>query len=62
MKTYAEIKAARQQLILSRKPLIPCGTCHNCGWKVPAKAHWCSGACAEDFDAEKAELLARDGK
>lgn len=62
MKPYSEIKRERNDKQLSRKALIPCGTCHNCGWKVPPKALWCSGACADDHAQEKAEFQARDGK
>lgn len=32
--------------------LVPCGKCHFCGYKVPPKAHWCSGECAKDYAAE----------
>ena len=47
MKSYAEIKAQRQVKQLSNKALVPCGECHNCGWRVPPRAHWCSTACAQ---------------
>lgn len=54
---YAEIKAARQEFIRSRKQLLPTGACHMCGWNVPPKAHYCSTACAQDYQAEIKELL-----
>jgi len=34
---------------------IPSGKCHYCGYKVPPKAHWCSGDCAKEFAAETAQ-------
>jgi|GEM_PF-6256638 len=36
----------------ARGALIPNGSCHFCGYKVPPKAHWCSGECAQDHAAE----------
>lgn len=62
MKPYAQIKAERNAKQLSNKPLVPGMYCHNCDWKLPVKGHFCCGACGEDYEAEKAELLARDGK
>lgn len=58
MRPYAEIKAARRAAILARAPLIPKGECHCCGWGVPKLALWCSFSCAQDYAAEKAEILA----
>lgn len=57
MRPYAEIKAARQAAILARAPLIPKDRCHCCDWPVPKSALWCATACAQDYEAEKAELL-----
>ena len=37
-------------------PLIPCGRCHFCGYKVPPKAHWCSGDCAKEYAAETRQI------
>lgn len=59
---HQEIKRKHLAGHAANKPLYPDGTCHNCGWKVPPKALWCCGACAEDHAQEKAEYLARDGK
>ena len=56
-KPYKEIAAERKADILAEKPLIPNGTCHFCKWKVPPKAHYCSGVCATDFEAERKDLL-----
>lgn len=61
-KPQAQIDADRQNFILARKQLIPTGCCNFCGWIVPKLALWCSSGCAQDFAAEKAELLARDGR
>lgn len=58
-KPYAEIKAARRDAILSRAPVIPKGACHHCAWELLLKgALWCSADCAEQYEAEKAEILA----
>jgi len=45
----------------ARGPLVPSGKCHYCGYKVPPKAHWCSGDCAKDFAAETAQNEAMKG-
>lgn len=39
----------------ARGPLIPSGKCHFCGYRVPPKAHWCSGDCAKEHAAETAQ-------
>lgn len=62
MKPYPQIKAERNAKQLSKKPLVHGMECHNCGWKLPVRGHFCSAACGEDYETEKAELLARDGK
>lgn len=62
MKSHQQIKAERNDKQLNRKPLYACGECHNCGWWVPPRALWCCTSCATDYEAEKQELLARDGK
>lgn len=36
--------------------LRPRGTCHFCGECVTGKLLFCDKACAEDFDAEEAQL------
>lgn len=59
---HLEIKARRIAGHASGKPLVEGWHCHNCGWKLPVKGHFCSGACADDHALEKAEFLARDGK
>lgn len=55
--TQAEIDAARKAAILARAPLIPKGTCHGCGFKIPKLALWCSSSCATDYEREKTALL-----
>lgn len=62
MKSYQTIKAERNAKQLSNKPLVHGMECHNCGWRLPVRGHFCSASCGEDYEAEKAELLARDGK
>lgn len=57
MKPQAQIDAERREFILSKKQLVPNGTCHFCGFSVPKLAHWCSSYCAKQYDAEKAGLL-----
>lgn len=36
--------------------LHPDGKCHFCGYKVPPKAHWCSGDCAKEYAEESAQI------
>lgn len=57
-RSYADIAAARKAAILSGAPIHPKGTCHMCDFHVEPKALWCSTLCAQEFHAEKAELLA----
>lgn len=62
MKSYAEIKKEREEKILSGKPLAEGRECHNCGWRLPGKGHFCAAICAQDYEIEKAEILARGGR
>lgn len=56
-RSYAEISAARREAILTGAAIIPKGACHMCAWeKIPARALWCSSACAADYEAERKEL------
>lgn len=55
MSSSEQVKQAR----LARRaagPLYPDGECHFCGYKVPPKAHWCSGDYAKEYDAETRQL------
>lgn len=62
MSTQSELKAERLNMYLAHKPLHPKLRCNFCALAVPPKALWCSTSCAQDYAAEKAELMARDGR
>ncbi len=59
MTTTKEERDARR----TAGPLYACGKCHFCGFKVPPKALWCCGECAQDYQAETRQIaLARPAK
>lgn len=60
-KSQVQIDQERRDFILSKKPLLPNGECHYCGWSVPKLAHWCSTGCAREFESEKEALTLRHG-
>lgn len=57
-RSYAEISATRQAAIKAGAQLIPKGECYFCAWtKIPSRALYCSFACAQDYEAERKDLL-----
>jgi hypothetical protein len=54
---YVEIAAERRAAILAGARLIPKSCCHFCAYAVPRGALWCSTLCAQDFEAERKDLL-----
>lgn len=58
----SDMQAERLALYLAHKKPHPKYRCNFCGLSVPPKALWCSTSCAMEFQAEKQELTARDGR
>ena len=62
MSRHTDMEADRLAMYLAHRHPAPKCRCNFCGLIVPPKALWCSTSCAQEFAAEKAELLARDGR
>lgn len=54
-----QAKQARTTRRAAAGALYGVGVCHWCGFKVPAKALWCCGECAKDYEAETRQLAVK---